>query len=297
MGLCPLKVISEKASGVSSFQQKSKAQVKCYSALDFFAVLTKMESMKNNVVIDAESQDVFNRCTFGPTSLKLPEGNLARPLYVKVNKVIELAGGKWDKKSKLHVFPGDPRETLGMAIDKGEIRDVKKETQAFYTPADLAARVVEYADVEGKSVLEPSAGHGALADACMKAGAARVTCCEIDEKSQVVLANKHYAVFGGDFLDFVAQEWGILSYDRVVMNPPFTKSQDIKHIVAAYKMLASNGILVAIMSPGFTYKQDKLSKAFKEIVTEHGEILEELEAGAFKESGTNVKTVIVMLRK
>src|SRR3546814_18672333 len=49
----------------------------------------------------------------------------------------------------------------------------------FPTPAELIARMIDAAgDVRGKSILEPSAGSGALDDALRDAGAGIVHCVE-----------------------------------------------------------------------------------------------------------------------
>jgi len=47
-----------------------------------------------------------------------------------------------------------------------------------------------------------------------------------------------------DFLD-MTDEW---KFSKIIMNPPFSKSQDAKHIVKAYSLLAEGGTLVSIAS-------------------------------------------------
>ena len=46
------------------------------------------------------------------------------------------------------------------------------------------------------------------------------------------------------------------AYDFVVMNPPFANSQDIAHVLAAWKLVAKGGTLVAIMGEGAFFRQD-----------------------------------------
>ena len=43
-------------------------------------------------------------------ALQLPPQQLDRQLYVRTNKVIEAAGGKWNRKTRAHVFDGDAAE-------------------------------------------------------------------------------------------------------------------------------------------------------------------------------------------
>lgn len=251
--------------------------------------------MKHHITLDDETMAVLRRCEITSSSVMLPPEILPRPLYEKVNKALNAAGGKWTGKlgkGGKHVFPTDPREALGLAVTSGTIKDTKKFNQAFYTPPEVARIVVQIASVEGKTVLEPSAGHGALATAC-RANGAEVTCIEEDRKSCDVLESlglktTHANFLGMDWLDH---------FDRVVMNPPFENGKDIAHVTHAFKFLADGGRLVAIMSPAWQTKQDKKSAAFRALVNEFGHIAEKLEPGAFKESGTNVATVIVILNR
>jgi len=116
--------------------------------------------------ITEQVRDVLVRSSIDATSVKLPPEHLDRALYVAVDKVLKAAGGKWDRKAGAHLFDRDPREALGLAIETGEATNLKQQFQAFYTPAPLAARMAELADVKpGMLVLEPSAGMGALAEA------------------------------------------------------------------------------------------------------------------------------------
>lgn len=55
--------------------------------------------------IDSKVLDVLGNSTMDGNSLKLT-GQLDRSLYVAVNKVLELAGGKWNRKSQSHLFDG-----------------------------------------------------------------------------------------------------------------------------------------------------------------------------------------------
>jgi 16S rRNA A1518/A1519 N6-dimethyltransferase RsmA/KsgA/DIM1 with predicted DNA glycosylase/AP lyase activity len=140
------------------------------------------------------------------------------------------------------------------------------------------------ADVQpGMSVLEPSAGEGALARP-IQARSALVWCIEIDDKR----AAKLPAAFVGDFLQVEPHQ----AYDRVVMNPPFAKRADIHHVTHARKFLKPDGKLVAIMSAGVAFREDALAREFRE----QCETIEPLPDGAFKESGTGVRTVVVTMK-
>ena len=137
--------------------------------------------------------------------------------------------------------------------------------QQFSTPLPFAALVLRAAAIrKGETVLEPSAGTGALAAFAARAGATLLL-NEIDPFRQRLLR----AVFGGEVtghdgghIDDLLQTPSLP--DVVVMNPPFASSVDrsrdkhvaAKHLIAAAKRLAPGGRLVAIMPPGFTPERD-----------------------------------------
>ncbi|WP_340290664.1 strawberry notch-like NTP hydrolase domain-containing protein, partial [Sulfitobacter pontiacus] len=137
--------------------------------------------------------------------------------------------------------------------------------QQFSTPLAFAALTVRAAAIrKGETVLEPSAGTGALAAFAARAGATFLL-NEIDPFRQSLLR----AVYGGEVTGHDGEHIDDLLQtpvlpDVVVMNPPFASSVDrsrdkhiaAKHLIAAAKRLAPCGRLVAIMPPGFTPERD-----------------------------------------
>src|SRR5690606_14451501 len=114
----------------------------------------------------------------------------------------------------------------------------------FPAPNDTAAEVVELAEIQpGMAVLEPSAGNGMLADAIKDAGG-NVDVVEMAGQLREILQEKGHNLIGNDFLELPTDE----KYDRIVMNPPFSKNQDIDHVTHAYSMLKPGGRIVAIVS-------------------------------------------------
>lgn len=167
-----------------------------------------------------------------------------------------------------------------------------KKFQYYPTPSVVAQKLVELADIRtSSSVLEPSAGDGAIAAEIAKKSHASLVLVELDKKHSASLAVKcpNALTVISDFMSYSPK----CKFDRIVMNPPFSKSQDAKHILHAYSMLRDGGILVAVASSsvknrdGAVYdKLRALNPSFKE-----------LPSGAFKESGTMVNTIIVVLKK
>lgn len=237
-----------------------------------------------NVTLTPAVAEILARSTITANSLTLP-GQLDRKTYELVAKAIEAVGGKWNRKAKCHVFSGDPRDKLGLALQTGVVIDEKKQFQAFYTPPDLAERLVAMADVNNQLVLEPSAGNGALADACMAAGASKVDCIELNPECRDVLADKGHRVLLGDFLSMTLR-----TYPRIVMNPPFTRDQDLAHVEHALRFLEPGGILVAVMSPNTSRRR------FEALIEGLDFNIERVPAGAFKQAGTSIATLILVVR-
>lgn len=237
------------------------------------------------------SQDVLqvlDAATIDGALLTL-NGTLDRKLYVETNKVLEAAGGKWNKKAKAHVFDGDANEFIEPIILTGEYRLTKQDFGQFDTPADLAHDVVVLADIEpGMAVLEPSAGIGRIAKAVERAGG-KVTCYEVDEKRASALAD--FTVHVCDFLSVIPAQ----QFDRVVMNPPFARQDDIRHVLHAFKFLRPGGRLVAIMSAGILFRTNKATLDFRDFVLAHQGSVKALPEGSFKESGTSVNTCVVVM--
>ena len=234
--------------------------------------------------------------------VRITDGQLDRKLYVEVNAALEALGGAWNRKAKAHLFDQDPSDALDQVLVDGEWSDRKRDFDQFFTPAALAKRIVAAADVKGKSVLEPSAGHGALVREALVQGAKRVACVERDPRCCEVLRDvqkmnggtARMAVIETDFMTWSADSANM--FECVVMNPPFSRKQDIDHVTAAFGCVRTGGRLVAIMSTGTMFRSDKKTVAFNNLVHDYGTI-EKLPDNSFRESGTNVSTVLVVLDK
>ena len=221
-------------------------------------------------------------------------GQLDRKLYERVNKVLEALGGKWNRKAKRHIFDGNAADLLGDVLTTGEYVDAKQEFQFFETPVSLAERMCRIADVKpGITVLEPSAGRGAIANMARRFGGT-VDCVELQAKLADELQAQGFTVVHADFLSVHV---GDTLYGAVTMNPPFRASADIAHVHHAYEFLAQGGTLVAVMGAGWTFRQDRKATEFREWLDDVDGEVEPLPSGTFKESGTLVNTVLVTIKK
>lgn len=166
----------------------------------------------------------------------------------------------------------------------------------FPTPAPIIARMIEAANIpDGHvTILEPSAGSGAILDAVHEAHPdALLYACETHSSLCEVLKLKGYRAQYHDFMEVEADP----IWDFVLMNPPFENGQDMAHVRHAFDMVKPGGRLVAIMSPGPFYRQDRKAQDFREWFDDLAGEKEDIAAGAFKESGTGVATVMVTICK
>ena len=243
--------------------------------------------------VDDDVLEVLSRAQTSGNSMMLI-GQLDRKLYAKTNKVIEACGGTWNRKAQAHLFDIDASERIDQIIISGEVEIPKDEFNFFPSPPSVVNRLIDLANIEhGMRVLEPSAGTGAIAFACANAGA-DVDCYELMEANFNTLSNdkRMQSVRHMDFLVQCPEP----SYDRVVMNPPFAKQADIKHVLHAHKFLKSDGLLVSVMSASVLFRDNTITKEFRDFVRKHDGEIESLPDGSFKQSGTMARTVIVILR-
>ena len=161
----------------------------------------------------------------------------------------------------------------------------------FPTPKKIVANMLELADIgENDKVLEPEAGAGDIAD---EIGIGKVDVIEYNGLLREILQKKGHNVVGMNALEAEGQ------YDKIIMNPPFEKNQDIDHVTKLFDdNLKPGGRLVAITSAHFTFANDAKSKAFRELVNDNG-YYEQLPEGSFKEGkrSTGVNTCLVVLDK
>ena len=239
--------------------------------------------------------NVLGASTVDGAILFLPRVTLSRKDYEAVNKALEVMGGKWNKKAKGHTFDCDPSDLLENALRTGEIVDSKKEFQFFPTPDTIVKILMDKANLTPACLtLEPSAGTGAIAKELAKrlSRSDYLTLVELDPKKCAALRDLGIGiVYCQDFLRHRGYQ-----YDRIVMNPPFSRLQDVAHVTHAFSLLAPRGRLVSVVSEGPFGRQDAKSVEFRELVDARGTSVR-LHDSAFRESGTNVNTRIVTLER
>lgn len=249
-----------------------------------------------SITLSPAGQAILAAAKIEPDRLFLPDQRIDRALYVEIDKFLQASGGKWDKRAKAHVFPKGT-EGLSAQISAGTVDDLKRSYEQFFTPEALAAELISLADLRpGQSVLEPSAGDGALIRAAVSSTHdLSIWAYEIDPILRAKLTSDFFPQFGSGGLacDFM-EAAGRPAFDRVIMNPPFGRGKDMAHVLKAFSMLKPGGRLVAIMSPHWTFASDKASADFRLWVDQIGAIWTPNPEGSFKQSGTGVSTGILV---
>lgn len=241
--------------------------------------------------IDDDVTNVLANSNVEGNMLFLPDGQLDRKLYVKVNKVLTAIKGKWNRKAKAHIFPTNPNDIIDEILATGEYTDQKKEFQFFETPDDLVGMLINMAEIEdGDTICEPSAGKGRIAkrfsSSLVNGGVDRYCeCYELLEENRQWLTDNGFDVLGSDFLDCTKR------YDIFVANPPFTRQQDINHV--NHMMDLANKRVVSVMSASVMFRDNRKTVEFRERIAKLGGTIEMLPEDSFKESGTKVNTCVV----
>lgn len=228
----------------------------------------------------------------------------------------DLRGKTQQVPNGFHAYPietGEPSECANLelwalATDKEEPQNVellklKNKLQFasipgfFPTPSavcEIIGEKLNHIKNRAFMMLEPSAGSGNLCKFAKKLWPdVQITAFEINSDLSKLLTFEGFDVINSDFM--AAEQ--LPFFDLVLMNPPFEKLQDVAHVMHAYKSLRDGGELVAIMSPSFTFNQDKRAVAFRDFIESTGAHVEKLPEGSFKESGTGVAAVLVHIVK
>lgn len=166
----------------------------------------------------------------------------------------------------------------------------------FPTPEPLGYKMVEWAGLgEGDSVLEPSAGHGAIARYVPKTN--EMVSIEPSQSLFTKLQLKAGGL-GRKFLNNTFENYALNNkHDVIVMNPPFGKAGTlaIQHVDKAFKHLDEGGRIVAIIPRGSTDKKfDKWYNEQKNVAMRAEVNLPDI---LFQQAGTRVACRVVVLDK
>lgn len=167
----------------------------------------------------------------------------------------------------------------------------------YQTPRSIAAEMASRALERfrpGWRILEPSAGLGRLLWPILAITGEAGEIVAVEEAGACYQELKGATdgapglrLVQADFLTLSAADLGG-SFDAVVMNPPFERGRDVKHITHAAGMLKAGGILVGLCYDGETQR-----KHLRPIVDDWRPLPE----GSFASEGTRAGVVMVTIRK
>ena len=174
-----------------------------------------------------------------------------------------------------------------------------KNLSFYRTPPPVIRKLIrDLCLPNGSRVLEPSAGEGDVARELLGLGLS-VDAIEIDPGRVAKLGKiDGLTVYPGNFLQMPARP----VYDAVVMNPPFSCTHWMEHVVHAYDWLAPGGTLRTVLPVTAQLGSTKKHVAFRAWVAKRmgwrDELrFTELPAESFSSSGTRINTVILKLHK
>lgn len=247
----------------------------------------------------------FNRQVSTTENLAL--GNQARNLRDSFARGIEEHSG---------IVPIDQQGVGGKEFDKGDVsendpfdnavldyytnqrlnKNNREGVDYFPTPEPLGYKMVEWANIgEGDSVLEPSAGHGAIAR-------------YVPQSNELVAIEPSMSLFaklqmkagglGRKFQNETFEAYHISNkHDTIVMNPPFGHAgvTAIAHIEKAFGHLEEGGRMVAIIPRGAMDK--KFDKWYDNEKTAAMRAEVDLPDIVFQQAGTSVRCRVVVVDK
>lgn len=202
------------------------------------------------------------------------------------------------------------QEVFEEILEAWEVETLKetiKKFQFYETPKEVAEYLVELAEIqEFDYILEPSAWQGAILKAITKKNRhlkyIDIFAVELNIDNIKVLKDNFCIrqILNQDFLWFTStkinENWRLIDlnkFDICIANPPFSKSQDVKHILHMYELLKDWWRIVSIASASIQTRQWKL---YDELKLLNPEFLE-LPEWSFKESWTMVNSCIVVINK
>ncbi len=230
--------------------------------------------------------------------------------YARIDEVFKRIGGKWNGRKRRHLFPFDPEPIIKAIIQNGRMPE-KNPLSFFPTPREVLRRMID--DSASRSdldwiventhdrILEPSAGTGAIVCVLLELYPAlkgRIDCIEPDPlKCNILTALGAGTVYNMRFEDWEPTPGA--EYRAILMNPPFSIPGNelayTDHIRKACRLLKDGiNVFTAIAPSSFLEWRNESGKRgdFRNFIADNFTV-ERLDAGAFKESGTNVKTVII----
>ncbi|MCF2911925.1 LPD38 domain-containing protein [Halomonas sp. Cn5-12] len=243
------------------------------------------------------------------TAENLAMGNLARALKDNIIEAYQDAdnypagmegegvGGKELDRTAAEMTDFDRARSFYYGQQKRNARNKSREGKDYFaTPEPVGLKMVEWAGIRaGDDVLEPSAGHGAIARWIPETAQTHLVEPSYELASRLRLAAGDAKVYETTFEDLAKSN----KYDSIVMNPPFGLggSTAIAHLDRAFKTHLRQGGRVVALIPTGPAADKRFDKWFEE--TEGVSMVADIKlpTSTFERAATKVATRIVILDK
>lgn len=250
---------------------------------------------KDNDGVKWSPEKILQNCKWDGQLLTLPQVQFTKKAYLEAKKWIEETGGSWNTSRQGFTWEIEANRVVGILM-QGKRCNLQKEFQFFATPDHLADLAVSKFSTltPDMSILEPSAGRGALIKAVQRrCPGAVVDCYELMPENIPFLEKiEGVRILGPDF-----NKCGDGVWQRIIANPPFSGNQDIDHVYMMYDHLQPGGELSVIVSQHWKFAQDNKCTCFRQWLADNNADVTDIDAGEFKESGTVVATCLVYLKR
>lgn len=164
----------------------------------------------------------------------------------------------------------------------------------FYpTPAEVIQRMTDGLQIEGKVILEPSAGSGRIVEYLQANGAKQVIACENDKDLKRIIESK-CTLLAEDFLKVTSDQ--VSHVHAIVMNPPFSNGPE--HILHAFKIAPPGCQIRALCNlSNLTNAYTKTREELKQAIDMHGSYQDLGDCFSQAERKTGVMVAFISLDK
>lgn len=221
---------------------------------------------------------------FFPTSEAVVDAMLEAAEIEEGMSVLEPSAGMGHIADAVREKTGVEPDVVELSPDRRELLEAKgynlagddfmqMQPRTFYTHGDI------FMAADGtKGIM-----HGG------RAWSNRVSLHEVNEDGS---EGKMLGWYDRDDLTGIEHRGSWSGYDRIVMNPPFSKGRDILHVQHAYSLLKPGGRLVAIMGEGAFFRSNNDAEGFRAWLDDLGATSERLPENSFMDAELPVNTAV-----
>lgn len=168
------------------------------------------------------------------------------------------------------------------------VKDFSDNLNYFPTPEHVIDEMFRCVAGTVESVLDPSCGDGRILKKVQERYSKAIT-------KGIDIAPKWNEAIRGDFLKMNCEG---KKYSHIIMNPPFSNDRAVVHVSHALdNWLDRDGQLIAILPASVEFSRKKIDIEFREKIRQIGAVWQDLPVGSFRESGTNVNTIMVVVSR